>query len=81
MEKTLAAMPDSQGVKASKVLEINPDHDLFKALTSIYQTDEAMINDYAYLLYNQALLVEGFKIEDPVQYSNLLTKLMISASK
>ena len=81
MEKTLAQMPDGQGITANKVLEINPDHDLFKALEQVYKKDQADISDYAQLLYNQALLIEGLKIDNPVEYSNLLTKLMIKASK
>ena len=80
MEKTLAQMPDNPGVKANKVLEINPEHDLFKALNKVYDKNKDDINDYAKLLYNQALLVEGLKIENPVEYSELLTKLMIKAS-
>ncbi|MDF9866518.1 molecular chaperone HtpG [Bacilli bacterium PM5-3] len=81
MEKTLANMPDSQGIKANKVLEINPNHELFSALTKVYTEDKEEINDYAKLLYNQALLVEGLKIDNPIEYSELLTKLMIKASK
>jgi len=81
MEKTLANMPDAKDVKANKVLEINPEHDLFKALNDVYETDKSEIADYAKLLYNQAQIVEGLTIEDPVEYSNLLTKLMIKASK
>ncbi|MDH6603923.1 molecular chaperone HtpG [Bacilli bacterium PM5-9] len=81
MEKTLSNMPDSQGIKANKVLEINPNHELFSALTKVYTEDKDEINDYAKLLYNQALLVEGLKIDNPIEYSELLTKLMIKASK
>lgn len=81
MEKTLAHMPDNPGLKAEKVLELNPDHELFQSLNNIYQNEPEKIQDYAKILYNQALLVEGMSIEDPSEYANLLTKLMIDASK
>lgn len=81
MEKTLANMPDAGGIKANKVLELNPDHELFNSLNKIYKNDPEKIKDYAKILYNQALLVEGMSIEDPSEYANLLTKLMIDASK
>lgn len=81
MEKTLANMPDAGGIKASRVLEINPEHEVFKALNKIYQDSSEDVSDYAKLLYNQALLVEGLKIEDPIEYSNILTKLLIKASE
>ncbi|MDR3215386.1 MAG: molecular chaperone HtpG [Bacilli bacterium] len=80
MEKTLAQMPDNMGMKATKVLEINPDHELFKAMNKLYDSNKDDLNDYAKLLYNQALLIEGLPIENPVEYSSLLTKLMIKAS-
>ncbi|MEG0686448.1 MAG: molecular chaperone HtpG, partial [Erysipelotrichales bacterium] len=81
MEKTLAQMPDNQGLKATKVLEINPDHELFKVMSSTYQDNKDDIKDYAKVLYNQSLLIEGLEIEDPVEYTNLLTKIMINANK
>ena len=81
MEKTLANMPDAQGIKADKVLELNPKHELFNSLNKVYQDNPDKIKDYAKILYNQALLVEGMQIDDPAEYANLLTKLMIDASK
>ena len=81
MEKVLAQMPDSNpyGMKATRILEINPNHDIFNALTSIYQTDKSLINDYADLLYNQALLIEGFDVEDPIAFSNKIVDLIVKA--
>jgi len=81
MEKVLSAMPDSNpyGMKATRILEINPNHQIFEALKTIYQEDKEMINDYADLLYNQALLIEGFSIEDPIAFSNKICELMIKA--
>ena len=81
MEKVLNDMPDGQGYKAGKILEINPNHSIFEALVNVYNTNQDKINDYASLLYDQALLIEGFSIEDPVEFSNKICQLMIEANK
>ena len=81
MEKILKTMPNQTDVKADRILEINPDHDLFKALNKIFDQDASKIDDYASILYHQALLIEGLPIEDPTEFSNQLVKLMIESSK
>ena len=65
MEKVLAQMPDSPGMKASKVLEINTDHDVFAALKTASESDKEKLKLYTELLYNQALLIEGLSPSDP----------------
>ena len=82
MEKVLANNPLGNQAKANKILEINPHHELFKAIESIYENnDEESMNDYAELLLSQALLMEGFPLKDPVKFSNTMCKLMVKASK
>lgn len=76
MEKVLNAMPNAQGVKAEKVLEVNIHHDVFKALKDAYETDKDKLNLYTNILYNQALLIEGLSISDPVEFTNNICKLM-----
>lgn len=76
MEKILSAMPNNEGVKAEKVLEINTNHDVFKALKNAYENDKEKFNLYTNLLYNEALLIEGLAIEDPVEFINNISKLM-----
>ncbi|MGG7097332.1 molecular chaperone HtpG [Clostridium sardiniense] len=76
MEKILNAMPNSPGVKADKVLEININHDVFKALKDAYEHDKDKFKLYTDLLYNQALLIEGIDIKDPVDFTNAMCKLM-----
>ncbi|MBM7833862.1 molecular chaperone HtpG [Clostridium sardiniense] len=76
MEKILNAMPNSPGVKADKVLEININHDVFKALKDAYEHDKDKFKLYTDLLYNQALLIEGIDIKDPVDFTNAICKLM-----
>jgi len=79
MEKVLAQMPNAdQNVKAKRILELNSDHPLMDALSKV---DADKVKDYASLLYDQALLIEGFSLEDPIGFSNRLAQLMIDASK
>ncbi len=80
MEKVLAQMPGQENaMKAGRILEINPNHAIFKALQSI--TNQDKIKDYAKLLYDQALLIEGFEVEDPIAFSNKICELMIKANQ
>lgn len=82
MEKVLNNMPDgpASGMKATRILEINPEHPIFNALVNVYEKDKDMISEYASLLYDQALLMEGFEIEDPIAFSNKICDLMVKAS-
>ncbi|MDP5274918.1 molecular chaperone HtpG [Chengkuizengella axinellae] len=77
MEKILAQMPDNQGVKAEKVLEINVNHEVFQSLKTAYSNDKDKLNLYTNLLYNQALLIEGLSINDPVEFTNDICKIMV----
>ncbi len=77
MEKILNSMPNNQNLKADKVLEININHDVFKSLKQAYEKDEDKLKIYTDLLYNQALLIEGLPIEDPVEFTNNICKMMI----
>ncbi|MCD7949153.1 MAG: molecular chaperone HtpG [Erysipelotrichaceae bacterium] len=81
MEKVMNRMPDGEGVKAGRILEINPNHELFAALQSVFEKDKDKIKDYASILYDQALLIEGFSIDDPVEFSNKICSLMVEANK
>jgi len=81
MEKVLNAMPTGEKIKADKVLEINGSHPVFNALKQAHaQQNDATAGDklkeYTHLLYNQALLIEGMTIEDPVAFSNSICNLM-----
>ncbi len=77
MEKVLRAMPNSENIKAEKVLEINENHEVFAVLKDAYEkNDEAKLEAYTKLLYNQARLIEGLSIEDPVEFTNSICKLM-----
>lgn len=76
MEKVLNAMPNSQHVQADKVLEVNVNHDVFKSLQAAYESDQDKFNLFTDVLYNQARLIEGLSIEDPVAFTNNVCQLM-----
>lgn len=76
MEKILNSMPNNQNIKAEKVLEINIGHEVFKALKEAYDKDKEKLELYTNLLYNQALLIEGLPIGDPVEFTNNICKIM-----
>jgi molecular chaperone HtpG len=77
MEKVLQAMPNNPDIKADKVLEINTGHDVFRALQEAFRNDKEKFRLYTHLLYNQARLIEGLPIEDPVQFTNDMCKVMV----
>ncbi|GGG01496.1 molecular chaperone HtpG [Paenibacillus abyssi] len=77
MEKILKAMPNAQDVKADKVLEINVNHEVFQSLKNAYQNDKEKLNLYTNLLYSQALLIEGLPLQDPVEFTNDMCKIMV----
>ncbi len=77
MEKILKAMPNNQDVAAVKILELNTSHDVFRAIETAYTEDRPKFERYTKLMYQQALLMEGLPIEDPVAFANEVCALMI----
>ncbi|MFD2616452.1 molecular chaperone HtpG [Terrilactibacillus laevilacticus] len=77
MEKVLNQMPDNQNIKADKVLEINVHHEVFNSLKEAFENDKDKLSLYTNLLYNQALLIEGLPINDPVEFTNDICKIMV----
>lgn len=82
MEKILSAMPMDQGIKAERVLELNPEHSVFDALNKIKSEDAdgKKLEVYAKLLYDQALLISGIQIDDPVEFSKSICQLIVDAN-
>lgn len=79
MEKVIDAMPNVQqnAPKAQRVLEINGSHPVFNSLTAAFAAGNTKkVENYAKLLYDQALLIEGLSVEDPVAFSNAICELM-----
>ena len=79
MEKVLNSMPAQQEkVKSEKVLELNGEHEVFAALKRLFEAgDKEKLAAYSEILYDQALLIEGLALEDPVAYANNVGKLMV----
>lgn len=77
MEKVLNTMPTGQKIEAEKILEINTNHNVFQALKTAFSEDKEKLELYTNLLYNQALLIEGLPIQDPVAFSNDICKIMV----
>ncbi len=76
MEKTLSEMTNNNDApKAEKILAINPEHVLFDKLKAAEGTDN--FNKLVDVLYNQALLLEGFNIENPVEFIKNLNDLLV----
>lgn len=76
MEKTLSEMTNNNDApKAEKILAINPEHVLFDKLKVAEGTDN--FNKLVDVLYNQALLLEGFNIENPVEFIKNLNDLLV----
>lgn len=77
-EKYFAQMPGTENKpKASKVLELNPEHSAFESIKSSFAAgDKDTAAKYAEILFNQALLIAGLPIEDPTAYCDLVCSLM-----
>ena len=77
MEKVLRQQPGAEGVKSDKVLEINAQHPVFAVLKAAQESgDTEKLDKYTKLLFDQALLIEGLPIEDPVAYAQAVCELM-----
>lgn len=77
MRQMLKAMGQGNLPESSPILEINPDHEIVKKLEGL--TDDGLINDAAWLLYEQALLVEGVALEDPSAFVQRLNRVLAKA--
>ncbi len=83
MEHVLSEMNQGPMFKAKRILEINPNHSLFNILKKIYEKDPAAaeLKEYSELLYEQALLIEGFQLDNPAAFANRVAKLMVNAQE
>jgi molecular chaperone HtpG len=77
MQQILKAMGQSDLPTLKPTLEINPDHEIVKKLRG--STDEALIGDAAFLLLDQALLVEGVPVENPGEFVQRLNRVLTRA--
>lgn len=84
MEKVFANMPEGNGpmggMKAERILELNPNHPIFQTLKTLFTSDKEKVKEVAEVLYDQALLIEGFPIEDPIAYSRKICELLVNTN-
>ena len=69
--------------KATKIMELNEKHKIFGVLLDIYEADKEspQLKKYSEMLYQQAMLIEGYELENPVEFSKLLSEMMVAAYK
>ena len=77
MEKILNSMPTDNKVKADIVLELNASHPVAEKLKTLYTEDKDSFNKFTKLLYDQARLVGGMTIENPSEFVNMISELMV----
>lgn len=77
MERVMNSMPIQEKVESQKVLEINPNHQVFDSLTATFNAgNDEKLRIFTSLLYDQAMLIGGLTVEDPVAFSNHICDLM-----
>jgi molecular chaperone HtpG len=81
MEHFLSEM-DRNMMKATRILEVNPNHEVFGKLKSLFAAgaESPQFKDYCELLYGQALLMEGLRLDDPVGFAEKIARLMVANS-
>ncbi len=78
MDQVLKKMPGAEGTPdASMVLEINLNHPIAEKLKELYSTDKEKLSSYAKILYANACLIGGMNIDDPGEFSELISNLMV----
>lgn len=77
MEKYFSQLPaEQQHMKAERILEINANHPIFDILNSAFTDNTERAKKISEMLYQQALLIAGFPIEDPTAYTDLVCELL-----
>ena len=76
MERVLKSMPTDQGVRAEIYMDINADHPVAAKLKAMYETDKETVGEYARILYAQARLIGGMPVDNPVELTEMICKLM-----
>ena len=76
MERVMKAMPTDSGVKAEIYLDINAGHPIAAKLKALYGSDNEKVGEYARILYSQARLIGGMPVDNPVELTEMICKLM-----
>jgi molecular chaperone HtpG len=67
--------------KTTRILEVNPDHAAIRAMSRMLKGggDESKLTGSCQVLYDQALLIENDKIEDPIKFADTVAQLIVDA--
>jgi molecular chaperone HtpG len=67
--------------KATRIMELNEKHKIFGVLLDMFEKDKnsLQLKKYSEMLYHQAMLIEGYELENPVEFSSLLSEMMVAA--
>ena len=77
MEKVFKAMPNSNNIKASKILLINKNHPVYEKLVSLHNNkDDNGIKEYTNILYNMALLINGLSVDNPNELTETICNII-----
>lgn len=76
MERILSDMPTGKGIKATRILEINPHHALIERAKEMLGTDDEKLAKLTRVLYNEALLLAGLEIADGAEFCGDLNDLI-----
>ena len=78
MEKVLKKMPGAEGAPEAKaVLEINNSHPIASRLKELYESDKETLTSFSKILYSEACLISGISLDNPGEFCELISKLMI----
>ncbi len=76
MEKVFKNSPGESQFKAERVLEINVSHKIYETIKSLYETDREKLAKLIDILYNNALLMEGISIDEPLKFTTEICDLL-----
>lgn len=76
MEKVLSSMPGGESASAQKVLEINVEHPVYAKLTELLRSDKEKFDKLVFVMYGQAKLIAGLKIEDATALTDAIFDLI-----
>jgi molecular chaperone HtpG len=76
---SLAMRLRGSGLPSQPVLEINPKHPLVERLNR--QQDDPRLADWAWVLFNQAVLTLGARIDDPAAFVTRLNDLLTALTE
>ena len=75
MQELMRSMGQTDLPEIKPILELNPNHKIIKRLKD--KTRQKSFNDIAFLLYEQALIQEGVKLDNPAEFSERLNKVIV----